>query len=123
MAPNRGKSDRLLRKLLQKRKARRERQLRAPEQGEAAVPIDAAGEPEFAALLDDPLLQAVDAWRAAQPTKMTLDQATRELVQRGLKTDRPSLDVSPLERLAPVGINVRSLLRRLRDTFYKMRDR
>ena len=88
MTADRGKSDRLLRKLLQKRaKARRERQLRATEQSEAAVTVDAVAKPEFAALLGDALLRAVDAWRAAQPTKMTLDQATRELVQRGLKSD------------------------------------
>jgi hypothetical protein len=88
MTADRGKSDRLLRKLLQKRaKARRERQLRATEQSEAAVTVDAVAKPEFAALLGDALHRAVDAWRAAQPTKMTLDQATRELVQRGLKSD------------------------------------
>ena len=122
MTADRGKSDRLLRLLQKRAKARRKRRVRAPEPGDAAVPIDAEAKPEFAALLDDHLLQAVDAWRAAQPTKMTLEQATRELVQRGLTNDRHSLNLSPLERLAPIGINIRSLLRRLQDIFYKMRD-
>jgi hypothetical protein len=78
MANESPKRDRLLRKLLDKRKARRER-LVATNKARATKIL--------APLLGDKLLAAVEEWRLSQPATMTTEEAVRRLLERGLGRD------------------------------------
>jgi hypothetical protein len=73
------KRDRLLRKLLQKRKARR--------RSAAASPDLARVKNTLTSLLGSELLVAVEEWQQSQPAAMTIEEAVRRLVECGLMRD------------------------------------
>jgi hypothetical protein len=72
------KRDRLLRKLLDKRKARRERLVAAHK-----APVTNIRAP----MLGSELLAAVEEWRLSQPAAMTTEEAVRRLLERGVRRD------------------------------------